>query len=160
MMASSKSFKSKTTSRCGVPYIPKLLTCASPSITTGIPLIGNVERSAAMTHADPRRKANGEAAMRPIRRGTNCACLPLLLSASSFKGSVRFFPGFHSACDSRGTVPRSALPSARRCSHETILLPKSNFRSGSIFAIATLPPISPIGCIVFPYPMHGGQKSQ
>lgn len=35
---------------------------------TVIPVIGVKERSAAITQANPRRKAKGEAAMRPIRR--------------------------------------------------------------------------------------------
>jgi hypothetical protein len=38
-------------------------------------------------------------------------------------------PGFHSAFDSRGVARRSLLPSARRFSHGTNSLPKSNFGS-------------------------------
>src|SRR5450755_2985066 len=39
-VVSSKSFRSKTTSCCGVPYSPKLLRWASPASTTGKPVVG------------------------------------------------------------------------------------------------------------------------
>ena len=94
--------------------MPKLLMWASPHMTTGIPLTGSVEGSDAITHADPRRKGNGEDAMRPMRRGIRCACRPALLLANNFSGSGRVFPGVYLACDSIGTFWRSALPSALR----------------------------------------------
>lgn len=59
----------------------------------GIPVLGDIDRSAAITQAEPRRKVNGEAAMRPMRSGTRCACLPLLLAVRSLSGSGRPFPG-------------------------------------------------------------------
>ena len=106
---------------------------------TGIPLIGDVDRSAPITQAEPRRKVNGDAAMRPMRNGMRSFCLPLLFSAMSFNGSGRSFEGIHSAWDSRGTVRRKSLPSACRFCHGTTLWPKSLLGSGSIFAIAIVP---------------------
>jgi hypothetical protein len=75
----------------------KVVQVPLPSITTRIALIGVVERSDAMTQADPRRKANGEAAIRPMRSGIRCSCLPLLLANTVATGSGRFFGGLHSA---------------------------------------------------------------
>ncbi len=62
---SSKSLMSKTTLRSGVANLPKLLTWASPHACTVRPVTGVVARSAAMMAAPPRKKANGEAAIRP-----------------------------------------------------------------------------------------------
>ena len=62
---SSKSFRSKTRLRSGVAKIPKFERWQSPQASTSIPLLGDEPRSAAITAADPRRNANGEAAMRP-----------------------------------------------------------------------------------------------
>jgi hypothetical protein len=65
----------------------KVVQVPLPSITTRIALIGVVERSDAMTQADPRRKANGEAAIRPMRSGIRCSCRPLLLANTVATGS-------------------------------------------------------------------------
>ena len=62
---SSKSFTSKTRLRSGCAKIPKFERWQSPQASTSIPLLGDEPRSAAITAADPRRNANGEAAMRP-----------------------------------------------------------------------------------------------
>jgi hypothetical protein len=88
---------------------------------TEIPLMGDVDRSDAITQAETRRKVNGEAAMRAMRNGMRSLFLPLLFSAMSFNGSGRSFEGIHSAWDSRGTVRRKSLPSACRFCHGTAL---------------------------------------
>ena len=62
---SSKSLTSKISRRSGVAKTPKLETWASPMACTRRPLIGEAARSAAMTAAAPRKKAKGDAAIRP-----------------------------------------------------------------------------------------------
>ena len=61
---SSKSLMSKTTLRSGVAKVPKLATWASPQACTVRPVTGVVDRSMAMIAAPPRKKANGDTAMR------------------------------------------------------------------------------------------------
>src|SRR5215471_11453579 len=62
---SSKSLIEKTRLRSADAYTPKLLTCISPHAATGMPDTGRVDRSLAITAADPRRKANGLVSIRP-----------------------------------------------------------------------------------------------
>jgi hypothetical protein len=52
---SSKSLRSKTRWRSGVPKRPKFSRWASPQAWTSMPVVGVVARSAAMTAGDPRR---------------------------------------------------------------------------------------------------------
>src|SRR5580658_1871164 len=108
-------------------------------MTVGIPVMGEVDRSLAITHAEPRKKAKGEQAMRPMRSGISCFCRPLLLAMTVLMGSGRFFDGDHSAWTSRGIDVRSFLPSARRCSQDKGFRPRSNFGRGCNLAIAILP---------------------
>ena len=61
---SSKSLMSNTMLRSGVAKVPKFATCASPHACTVRPVTGVVARSIAMIAAPPRKKANGDAAMR------------------------------------------------------------------------------------------------
>ena len=64
-MVSSKSLTSKIRSRSGEANPPKLDRWASPHSCT-LSLVGGSEaRSEAITAAAPRKKANGDAAMRP-----------------------------------------------------------------------------------------------
>src|ERR1700731_1279337 len=108
-------------------------------MNTGIPLIADVDRSAAITQADPRRNENGDAAMRPIRNGISSVCRPLLFLAISSSGLGRPFGGIHSAWDSRETERRRSLPAACRFSQGTILLPISSFGSRLRFALGMVP---------------------
>ena len=62
---SSKSLMSNIMLRSGVANSPKLLTWASPHAWTRKPVAGVLARSSAITAAAPRKKANGEEAMRP-----------------------------------------------------------------------------------------------
>jgi hypothetical protein len=61
---SSKSLSPNDRLRSGVANTPKLSRWASPQACTVIPVTGVVARSWAITAGAPRRKANGEAAMR------------------------------------------------------------------------------------------------
>src|SRR5580700_8568551 len=100
--------------------------CASPHIITWTPEIGVWERSHAMTHAAPRRKVNGEAAIRPMRKGIKSSWRPTLLAASSSSGSGRLAGGFVSAWLSRGVRSRNPLPMSRRFSQGLLAFRKSN----------------------------------
>lgn len=79
-----------------------------------------------MTQAAPRRKVNGDAAIRPMRSGIKCSCRPLLLSASKSSGSGRLAADFVSAWLSRGVRARSPLPMFRRVSQGLFGFRKSN----------------------------------
>ena len=83
---------------------------ASPSITTWMPVTGVCERSHAITEAAPRRNANGEAAMRAIRRGTRCCCRPAFPATTMSTGLGRSLGGFHAACAACGNTLRNAAP--------------------------------------------------
>src|SRR5271169_2863681 len=100
--------------------------CASPHMITWTPEIGVLERSQAMTQAEPRRKANGEAAMRPMRNGMRSSCRPTLLAASRSSGSGRLTTGFESAWLSRGVRSRSPFPMSRRFGQVLLAFRKSN----------------------------------
>ncbi len=67
---SSKSLTSKTSLRSEAANPPKFAIWASPHACTRNPVEGVVTRSAAMTSALPRKKANGEALMRSRRSPT------------------------------------------------------------------------------------------
>ena len=88
---------------------------ASPSIMTCMPVTGVCDKSHAITAAAPRKKANGETAMRPIRSGTNCSCRPAFPATTMSTGLGRFFGGVHSVCAAWGTLLRSCAPASRRC---------------------------------------------
>jgi hypothetical protein len=62
---SSKSLRSKTSRRSGDAKSPKFDRCASPHSCTRIFDTGVLARSAAMISAAPRKKANGDASIRP-----------------------------------------------------------------------------------------------
>jgi hypothetical protein len=62
---SSKSFTSTTSRRSGAAKTPKFDRCASPHAWTRSPDWGVVARSMAMIAAAPRKKAKGEASIRP-----------------------------------------------------------------------------------------------
>jgi len=63
-IVSSKSVTSNTRRRSGVAKVSMLWTWASPHSWVMSPVVGVVARSAAITAAEPRRKAKGEVAMR------------------------------------------------------------------------------------------------
>ena len=117
---SSKSLRSKTSFRSGVPKIPKLLRCASPPSCTRKPDWGVPARSRAMTLADPRRKANGESDIRPNRIGTSRGTRSRLDSSNSAIGSGRSRGGDHAAWLDRGTWRRRALPARVRSRRDSI----------------------------------------
>ena len=82
-----------------------------------------------MTIAEPRRKANGDAAMRPWRIGTSSGMRDLACCSSSEIGSGRLGAGFHAPCPERGTMARNPFPAARRSASEAV-------RGGSISGTA------------------------
>jgi hypothetical protein len=62
---SSKSLQSKTRRRSGAEKTPKFERWASPQSCAVSVVVGVCARSAAITAAEPRKKAKGEASMRP-----------------------------------------------------------------------------------------------
>ena len=84
---SSKSFRSKTRRRSGLAYTPKLARWASPQSWTVMLVLGVGARSPAITAAEPRRKAKGEASMRPMRIGTSSGMRPSFEAAIVARGS-------------------------------------------------------------------------
>ena len=115
---SSKSLMANTRLRSAEAKTPKLARCMSPQALTVRPVTGVVARSAAMTAAEPRRKAKGEASMRAKRTGTSFCTRLAFCRSRIATGSAR--SGFLAkrACAARGTLSRSALPAARRSSTE------------------------------------------
>ena len=77
---------------------------------TCMPVTGVCDRSHAITAAAPRRKANGEAAMRPIRSGTNSSCRPAFPATTMSTGLGRCFGGVHSACACMGYALEDLRP--------------------------------------------------
>ena len=65
-----------------------------------------------MIAAAPRKKANGDATMRPWRIGTRAGVRVFACSRSSATGSARSGAGAHFACEERGATERAALPRA------------------------------------------------
>ena len=86
---SSKSLTSNTSRRSGLAKTPKLARCASPHSWTFEPISGVSARSLAMTAADPRRNANGEASIRPMRIGTRSGRRPSFEASSVVTTSGR-----------------------------------------------------------------------
>ena len=111
---SSKSLTSKSSLRSGEAYRPKLDRCASPQTWTVRPDTGVVARSLAMTRAAPRKKANGEAAIRPYRTGSNSGSRDTACRSSRLTGSGRPTAGLKSAWFSLGTAARAPFPRAAR----------------------------------------------
>ena len=84
--------------------------CASPHACTKSPVVGSVDKSAAMGRAAPRKKANGEAAMRRCRSGTrkdrrSASCWKMRSTASLRPGRTSHFPR-----SLRGSFCRQACP--------------------------------------------------
>ena len=113
---SSKSLMSKTSRRSGEAKPPKFARCASPHSWASSPESGVGARSAAMIAAAPRKKANGEVAIRPWRIGTSSATREASSSSSIVTGSGRAAEGAHDAWLDRGLFTRAARPAATRCS--------------------------------------------
>ena len=82
-----------------------------------------------MTMHAPRKNANGDSAMRPIRSGIKLSSRPTLLASTVATGSARSAGGVHAACDLRGVCSRRALPYSNRVCRE------SNGRAGSYGAV-------------------------
>ena len=110
MDVSSKSLRSNTSRRSGLANTPKLARCASPQSWTLEPLTGDPARSAAMTAADPRRNANGEAIIRPNRIGTSSGIRPSLEASRVLMTSGRSWLGAQSAWLRLGAFARSPRP--------------------------------------------------
>ena len=119
MVTSSKSLRSSTMSRWGVPNRPKLSIWASPFITTSMPLRGPRDRSQAMTCAAPRRNAKGEDAIRATRSGIRRGCRPRCAASIRAIGSGRSGSEASSAWDAWGTSARNRLPAWRRLSQDS-----------------------------------------
>ncbi len=85
---------------------------ASPQITGVMPVAGSLAKSPAMIAAVPRRNAYGEAIIRPIRTGMSHASRSSCAAITWSTGSTRSSAGRHAPRDERGTVRRSARPSA------------------------------------------------
>src|ERR1700733_7812745 len=113
-MVSSKSLMSKTSRPSGAAKAPRLRTWASPHSWVKMPVWGSTARSAAMTGTAPRKKPNGEAAMRchliAIRAGTR----PTADAARASMGSVCRSAERHRFCSCRRTCLRRDCPKARR----------------------------------------------
>ena len=125
---SSKSFRSTTTCASGVPKMPKLFMCASPSSITSSPLVGRVARSAAITDAEPRKKVKGETAMRDMRRGTSAGSRPALPAIRRATGSSLRAGGFQSPIDARGAASRRARPSCSRSAGDSVGISRPSVR--------------------------------
>lgn len=110
---SSKSLMSITSCPRASPYRPKLAACASPQSWAVIPEVGVGARSAAIRPAEPRRKANGVAAIRPSRIGTSSVIRPALDASIAAMAVGRSSAVANSACRSRGMRSRRALPRSR-----------------------------------------------
>jgi hypothetical protein len=85
----------------------------------------------------PRKKPNGETAMRDIRRGTNSSCRPKLDFSKILTGLGRFLDGFHPAQLSRGTFSRKFFPAACRICQVSLFLRKSGLANRSSAASPT-----------------------
>jgi len=79
-----------------------------------MPVVGVEDKSKAIAPADPRKYENGFGDMRWLRMGTKAGNLPLFEASSILIGSGRLGAGFQLACAERGTLPRKALPWAKR----------------------------------------------
>jgi hypothetical protein len=77
-----------------------------------MPVFGVLARSWAMTMADPRMKANGEAIMREYRIGMRSGIRSLACASRRSIGSCRSVAGFLSAWTPLGTNRRAARPSS------------------------------------------------
>ncbi len=73
-------------------------------------MFGVAARSVAISPAEPRRKANGEAAIRPTRSGTSEAIRPSFADSTESTTLGRSAAGANSACALRGVFSRSSLP--------------------------------------------------
>ena len=113
-IVSSKSLVSNTSAPVGDPYTPRLRTCASPQSWTVIPETGNCARSYAIIGTAPRKKPNGEAAIRVHFIGSNSRIRSTAAVTSRSTGLGRFFAGFHSHWSTRCTAFRRDLPCSRR----------------------------------------------
>ena len=131
-VVSSKSFKSNTRCDSGERYPPKFAIWASPHACTKSPVVGRVDKSAAMGRAAPRKKANGEAAMRRWRSGTrkdsrSASCWKMRSTASPRSGRTSHFPRLL-----RGSFCRQACPFCWDAS-------KSDPRTGTSWVFAWRP---------------------
>ncbi len=130
-MVSSKSLMSKTMFPSADAKAPRLRTCASPQSCTRRPVRGNVARSRAINGAAPRKKANGETAMRPYLMGSSSSTRPRFASSSISTGWGRSEGGCQSPCFERGSTARNDFPRTSRASMEgfisqSIVVPASN----------------------------------
>jgi hypothetical protein len=73
-----------------------------------------VARSAAITAAAPRKNANGEASIRPLRIGTSSGTRVAACASRMATGSGRSAAGCQPACPERGHASRAARPAAAR----------------------------------------------
>ena len=73
---------------------------------------GSRAKSSAMIDAAPRRKANGEEAMRPMRTGISLPIRPSFVAITWCTGSIRSSGGSHVPSDERFARCRSARPRA------------------------------------------------
>ena len=111
---SSKSLMSKTISRSGAAKPPKFDRCASPQSWASRPDRGVPARSAAISAAAPRKKANGEVSIRPWRIGRSSGMRSAPSSSSSSTGGRRPAAGSQPAWSPRRAAARAARPSAAR----------------------------------------------
>ena len=72
------------------------------------------DKNTAITAAEPRRKAKGDAAIQPMRSGTSFASRKSFCVFRIAIGSLRSPAGSQAAWALRGSVLRSALPAASR----------------------------------------------
>jgi hypothetical protein len=105
---------SKTSVRSGDANAPKFDRWASPQSCTRSADCGVGARSAAMIAAAPRKKANGDVAMRAWRIGTRSGTRVRAWAASRASGSARSAGGTQSPWLRRGAAARAALPRAAR----------------------------------------------
>ena len=75
----------------------------------------------AMMAAPPRKKANGDSAMRPCRMGTRSATRDSACAASTSSGSREPARGLPSAWADRGVTVRRSRPAALRSAHESFM---------------------------------------
>src|SRR5580704_812298 len=113
-MVSSKSLMSKTSRPSGAAYAPRFRTWASPHSWVKMPVWGSTARSAAMIGTAPRKKPNGESAIRCHLIVSRAGTRPTAETARASMGSVWRSAERHRFCSWRRTCLRRDCPKARR----------------------------------------------
>ena len=113
---SSKSLMSNSSCRSGLAKPPKFATWQSPHACTRIPVAGVLDKSHAITAAEPRKNAKGDCRIRPYRIGKSSGRRPRPECRSTLMGSGRAEGADHSAWEVRETLSRRAFPWLMRTS--------------------------------------------